>query len=566
MIKSFASIAVVALVLCSALAAVADPAITMLHTSGVHIVDATGRRVRLQGYNLGGWMLIEPWMTPVRAGHDFNNYKIIQLLDQRFGVETEQRLLRTYEENWITTQDLDNIRAQGLNFIRVPIWWLNFETLDGTWRPDGFDMLDWVVREASKRGIYTLIDMHGVVGGEAPVQSSGQADNAYWTNGHDQHETAALWAKIATHYAGNPGVMGYDLINEPFGAPSIDDVHKAYASLYKVIRAVDPDHIIVMDSTYGSFSWDTMPNPATYRWGNIVYEVHEYVFGGDAPAVIKGAQGKVDSINAHREWDVPAYVGEFNNFGSGIDTSAGTDTWWRVMSMYNDDGFNWTCWAYKSARAPAPDTWGLYDPKTPEPPKPDLAHDDAATIEADWKQWTTANAFTINPMTAPIMRGGESPYRGVPQNIPGVIAADTYDNGGPGFGYDAGGSYANQGKTYRYDGVGIQPSTDASGIGDGRDVGWNSAGDWLRYTVDVAKAGDYEVRFRIASGGHGGYLHLEDVDGHARTDTIVVPSTGGWQTWADVTSRVHLAEGIQVIELYVDAGGFNIEDLKFTSL
>jgi len=32
-------------------------------------------------------------------------------------------------------------------------------------------------------------------------------------------QTAELWAAIATHYRDRPEVAGYDLLNEPMGAP-----------------------------------------------------------------------------------------------------------------------------------------------------------------------------------------------------------------------------------------------------------------------------------------------------------------------------------------------------------
>ena len=533
-----------------------------LHTSGVHIVDADGNQVRLRGVDVGGWLMMEAWMTPADKSGLPDNYKMIQTLDKRFGVATEQRLIKTYQQNWITSQDFDNMKAQGFNFIRLPVWWLNFETMDGTWRPDAFEMVDWAVAEAAKRGIYTLIDMHGVVGGESAVQSAGQEDNTYWKNVDQQKATSAIWTKLADHFKGNPAVMGYDLINEPFGAGP-PDVWPAYARLYKVVRAADPDHIVVMDSTFGNYSYESMPNPAKYGWKNLVYEIHEYVFGGTGDAVEKGATSRVESVNAHRQWDVPAYIGEFNCFGSG---ATGRDTWWHVLSMYNDNDINWTCWSYKADHGTGDDSWGLYNPKNPQPPIPDLQKDDAATIEADWKQWTTQNAYALNPMLAGVLRGDESAYNGVPQPIPGTIALATYDNGGPGVAFDAAGSTKNQGAVYRIDGVGVEATTDPTGKGgDGHDIGWTTPGNWLRYSMNVEKAGMYDVVIRASSGVDGGVLHLEDGHGVDLSGPIKVAGTGAWQNWVDVKAKVKLAAGVQVIQLCEDTGGYNLEYASFTS-
>ena len=41
--------------------------LSMLHTSGRNIVNASGSTVMLKGMNLGGYMVMEPWMCPWTA-------------------------------------------------------------------------------------------------------------------------------------------------------------------------------------------------------------------------------------------------------------------------------------------------------------------------------------------------------------------------------------------------------------------------------------------------------------------------------------------------------------------
>ena len=36
----------------------------MLQISGLSIVNASGETVQVMGVNLGGWLVMEPWMTP----------------------------------------------------------------------------------------------------------------------------------------------------------------------------------------------------------------------------------------------------------------------------------------------------------------------------------------------------------------------------------------------------------------------------------------------------------------------------------------------------------------------
>jgi endoglucanase len=365
----------------------------MLHTSGNKIVDASGKPVALRGFNLGGWFIIEAWMAPLDSGGLPDTYSGMQKLDQRFGVATEQSLIRTYQQSWITTTDLDNIKAGGFNLIRVPVWWGQFFLLNNPtpsgWRPDAFTMLDWVIAQAAARGIYTVVDMHGVIGGESTNQDTGQQNNnSYWTNTTEQANTLWMWTQIANHYKGNPNVAMYDAINEPVNAPNDTAVLTAYNNIYNTIRAADPQHIITLEATFDSWNLDSMPAPSQYNWTNVVYQLHQYQWSGTAGAVKGGSDFVVSNVNAHAAWNIPIYVGEWQDF------STGASTWDYSISDYDNAGLSWSSWSYK-ADGQLPDPWGYYDP-THGLPVPNLSTDSAATIAADWQQWTTSNCCVLN--------------------------------------------------------------------------------------------------------------------------------------------------------------------------
>ncbi len=122
---------------------------SMLHASGRSIVNANGQTVQLMGVNLGGWLVMEPGMTPADGGGLPDTYSIIQELDNRFGVAEEQSLILTYQQSWIAYNDLVNIKNAGFNAVRVPVWWGNFYPIanvsNSTFRSDAFTELDWLV-------------------------------------------------------------------------------------------------------------------------------------------------------------------------------------------------------------------------------------------------------------------------------------------------------------------------------------------------------------------------------------------------------------------------------------
>jgi len=368
-------------------------ALSMLHTQGRNVVNASGQVVPLRGFNLGGWQVFEKWMTPMDSGSLGDTYGVLQTLDNRFGVATEQSLIKSYQQTWLTTSDLDNIRNAGYNTLRVPVWYGNFYPLNNIsnsgWRSDAFEMLDWVVNNAASRGLYVVIDMHGAVGGQSTADHTGHSgQNQYWSNDNNKGNTAWMWWQIASHFKGNGTVAGYDLLNEPTGAPSTQAAWDAYQNLYSSIRSVDPDHMIFIEGTFGNWNWSMLPAPSQYGWTNVVYEMHEYQFNGTEDQVRAGTDRQVADFNNHASWNVPGYIGEFNCFEY-------PNAWTYTKNAYNNAGLSWTMWSYKSTNALNPTSWGWYGPiswKT----TPNISSDSADAIRSAWQQWGTASSFAKN--------------------------------------------------------------------------------------------------------------------------------------------------------------------------
>jgi len=148
----------------------------------------------------------------------------------------------------------------------------------------------------------------------------------------------------------------------------------------------------------------------------------------------------------------------------------------------------------------------------------------------------------------------ESAYGGTPWPVPGTIQAENYDIGGQGVAYSDS-DPANTGGQYRTDGVDIENCSDAGG---GYDIGFTNAGEWLKYTVNVASTGTYTFQARLATTGTGNTFHVE-VDGLNISGSITVPTSGGWQTWETVSfTTPTITSGQHVIRFYEETGGYNI--------
>jgi endoglucanase len=143
------------------------------------------------------------------------------------------------------------------------------------------------------------------------------------------------------------------------------------------------------------------------------------------------------------------------------------------------------------------------------------------------------------------------------------IQAENFDTGGQGVAYNDSDA-ANSGGQYRpTEGVDVEATTDTGG---GHDVGWVNAGEWLEYTVNVAAAGTYDLRLRVARQPAGTSTVSVLFGGVDKTGSLTVPSTGGWQTWTNVTrTGLSLAAGQQIVRIALTGASFNVNWVEITA-
>lgn len=146
-----------------------------------------------------------------------------------------------------------------------------------------------------------------------------------------------------------------------------------------------------------------------------------------------------------------------------------------------------------------------------------------------------------------------------PQKIPGTVEVEDFDKGCPGDAwYDK--DEQNSGGKYRTD-QGMDIEVCAAG---GYNIGWSNSGEWMAYTLDVDKTGEYKVLIYVATVADAGKLHLE-FNGVDKTGTIEVPNTGGYQNWQEVEATVNLEKGTHMMKLMIDnaPSGLNLDKVIF---
>jgi hypothetical protein len=136
-----------------------------VHRDGAALVDGAGRRLQLEGVNLGGWLLWEAWIwgAPLSMFHleEQSQGTILARLSSLVGPEAARAFEGRVYREVIDEKDVERIAALGFNVMRVPIGARSLS--DGGW-----DALDSLLAAAERSGVYVVLDLHGAPGGQSP--------------------------------------------------------------------------------------------------------------------------------------------------------------------------------------------------------------------------------------------------------------------------------------------------------------------------------------------------------------------------------------------------------------
>lgn len=150
-----------------------------------------------------------------------------------------------------------------------------------------------------------------------------------------------------------------------------------------------------------------------------------------------------------------------------------------------------------------------------------------------------------------------TPYKGITRQVPGVIEAEDYNEGGQGKGYSDSDPLNTQGKYRLNEGVDIESYSSGN-----YSIGNTNDGEFTNYTIEVTADGIYDIQCVVASGvTNGGGFHLE-IDDRKVTGKLTVPNKG-WAAWQTITAgSIPLTKGVHVFKFFT-YGGMNVDKFKF---
>jgi endoglucanase len=327
-----------------------------LSVRGTDIVAPNGKPYHIKGTNLGNWLNPEGYMFGFSRAASPS--EINRMFCQMVGPEFTANFWKKFKDNYITRDDIRFIASTGSNTIRLPFNYKSFTDEDYmglTSAQDGFARIDSVVGWCREFGLHLILDMHDAPGG----QTGDNIDDSYgypWLFFSEgcQNQFCSIWKLIARHYADEPVVLGYELLNEPIATYFTDkeEINKHLLPLYQrateEIRAIDANHIIL----WGGAQWNSAfaPLSADKYPANVMFTCHRY--GGEAT---KAAIG--DFIAFRDKTGLPMYMGELGH---------NTDKWMSdFVSVLDGNNIGWTFWPYKKIENSsfvgfgAPENWKL---------------------------------------------------------------------------------------------------------------------------------------------------------------------------------------------------------------
>lgn len=253
--------------------------------------------------------------------------------------------------------------------------------------------------------------MHTAPGSAGPDPSGNceYGDVRFWKEKNLRDRAVNIWKEIASYYAQNEIILGYDILCEP-----ITDKHDILSEYYKrcveAIRVSDKNHIIALEGAEWARDfkaidisvYDENTLPTFHVYLQHYEEINTLKTFPTDEAKIKIIDDKLEAVVAEicdGMPNRPVIAGEFG-FSYKLPTNdAYYEPYNRLLSLYEKKGFSYLLWSYKDAGA-----MGLVYPSENTPWQKFLNDKEIVKINKSLKTFTCPNFVYGNTQKASVYK------------------------------------------------------------------------------------------------------------------------------------------------------------------
>ncbi|KAF2808326.1 exo-1,3-beta-glucanase [Mytilinidion resinicola] len=239
---------------------------------------------KIYGVNIGGWLVLEPWITPsIFAPYD-NDVVDEFTLGQKHP-DDAPGILRDHWNSFCTWQDFKKIADAGFNVVRIPIGFWAYDNANTPYVTGAAEYIDAAIDWARSLGLKIIIDLHGAPGSQNGYDNSGQRmENPQWGQGDTVSRTLGVIQTISNKYAQSSYqdvIIGIELLNEPLISKlDYNTVRQffrdGYGNVRKIASGVSDTPVIFHDGFNAPNTWNGFLTPSDANAQNVAVDHHEY--------------------------------------------------------------------------------------------------------------------------------------------------------------------------------------------------------------------------------------------------------------------------------------------------
>lgn len=308
---------------------------------------------KINGANLGGWLVLEKWMAPhvfegVQADDEY-------YLPQDLSREAYETRIQMHRNSFITEGDFLRLHSNGFTHVRIPVPYFIFGD-----RPPFIgcvEELDKAFSWATSYDLKILIDVHTAPMSQNGFDNGGISGVCKWAQLPKEVDfELTVLERLAQRYGQNEALYGIEVLNEPVTevmwhqmnptkrfpardaqlaagtAPmTLDFLQQYYDRAYHIMKPyLAADKKIVFHDAFELHAWKNFFE--TKKYDNVILDTHQYLMMAEMNGTAQSLDAYLDFI-AHLQSEietvahyVDVFVGEwclFNSYGVGLDTQGG---------------------------------------------------------------------------------------------------------------------------------------------------------------------------------------------------------------------------------------------------